>query len=147
MRWTPQERAGWAVAGIVIALSLFVGCRTTRRSANTIELWALGREGEVVARMIPEFERQHPGWQVRVQQIPWSAAHEKLLTAYVGGAMPDVLRAGNTWLPELVALGALEPLDERLPPPASGRPGGSLPRLPHPHPHHRLTPGLPRYAR
>src|SRR5439155_891231 len=26
----------------------------------------------------------------------------------------DVFQAGNTWLPELVALGALEPLDERL---------------------------------
>src|SRR5438270_10038334 len=113
MRWTPQERAGWAVAGIVIALSLFVGCQT-RRSANTIELWALGREGEVVARMIPEFEREHPGLKVRVQQIPWSAAHEKLLTAYVGEAMPDVFQIGNTWIPEFVALDAIEPVDERV---------------------------------
>src|SRR5207249_2021526 len=51
---------------------------------------------------------------VRVQQIPWSAAHEKLVTAYVGGAMPDVFQAGNTWLPEFAALDALEPLDDRL---------------------------------
>jgi multiple sugar transport system substrate-binding protein len=42
--------------------------------------------------------------------IPWSAAHEKLLTAYVGDVMPDVFQAGNTWLPELAALGAVEPL-------------------------------------
>ena len=55
-----------------------------------------------------------PGGRVRVQQIPWSAAHEKLLTAYVGGAMPDVVQVGNTWIPELVALGALAPLDARL---------------------------------
>ena len=64
----------------------------------------MGREGEVVEQMMPEFERRHPGVHVRVQQIPWSAAHEKLLTAWVGGAMPDVFQAGNTWLPELVAL-------------------------------------------
>ena len=74
----------------------------------------MGREGEVVAALVPEFERRNPGVRVRVQQIPWSAAHEKLLTAYVGRAMPDVFQAGNTWLPELVALGALEPLDERI---------------------------------
>ena len=51
---------------------------------------------------------------MRVQQVPWSAAHEKLLTAYVGGAMPDALQLGNTWIPEFVALGALEPLGARI---------------------------------
>jgi multiple sugar transport system substrate-binding protein len=74
----------------------------------------MGREGEVVAQMMPEFELAHPGIHVRVQQIPWSAAHEKLLTAFVGEAMPDVFQAGNTWLPELVALDAVERLDERM---------------------------------
>jgi len=49
-----------------------------------------------------------------VQQIPWTAAHEKLLTAYVGDATPDIAMLGNTWVPEFVALDALEPLDERV---------------------------------
>jgi multiple sugar transport system substrate-binding protein len=44
---------------------------------------------------------------VVVQQIPWSAAHEKLLTAYVGEATPDVAQMGNTWVPEFVAVKAL----------------------------------------
>ena len=51
---------------------------------------------------------------VVVQQIPWTAAHEKLLTAFVGGATPDVAQLGNTWIPEFAALGALEPLDARI---------------------------------
>lgn len=76
-----------------------------------LELWALGREGEVVESLLPGLEARHPGLRVRVQQVPWSAAHEKLLTAYVGGAMPDLFQVGNTWIPEFVALGALEPLD------------------------------------
>ena len=71
----------------------------------------MGREGEVVRELIPEFERRNPDVRVRVQQIPWTAAHEKLLTAFVGEAMPDVSQLGNTWVPEFVALGALEPLD------------------------------------
>jgi multiple sugar transport system substrate-binding protein len=64
--------------------------------------------------MLPEFERRHPGIRVHVQQIPWSAAHEKLLTAYVGDAMPDAFQVGNTWIPEFVALNAIAPLDERI---------------------------------
>ena len=82
-----------------------------RRDANTVRLWAFGREGEVVKELVPEFERRHPGLRLDVQQVPWTAAHEKLLTAFVGDATPDVSQLGNTWIPEFVALGALEPLD------------------------------------
>jgi len=67
-----------------------------------------------VRELVPEFERRHPDLRVRVQQIPWSAAHEKLLTAFAGGALPDAIQVGSTWIPELVALGALEPLDARI---------------------------------
>ena len=74
----------------------------------------MGREGEVVSQLIPEFERAHPEIHVQVQQIPWSAAHEKLLTAFVGEATPDIAMLGNTWVPEFVALDALEPLDSRV---------------------------------
>jgi multiple sugar transport system substrate-binding protein len=96
------------------------GCRDARddsRSA-TIEFWAMGREGELVKQLVPEFERRTPGVRVRVQQIPWSAAHEKLITALVGGTMPDAFQLGSTWVAELVALRALEPLDAD----ASGEP-------------------------
>ncbi|HVM95808.1 MAG TPA: extracellular solute-binding protein [Candidatus Acidoferrales bacterium] len=74
----------------------------------------MGREGEVVEQLLPGLYRRHPEILVRVQQVPWSAAHEKLLTAFVGDSMPDVFQIGNTWLPELVALGAVEPVDSTL---------------------------------
>jgi multiple sugar transport system substrate-binding protein len=63
---------------------------------------------------VREFERAHPGVRVEVQQIPWTAAHEKLLTAHVGGSTPDVAQLGNTWVPEFAALDALSPLDARV---------------------------------
>jgi len=71
----------------------------------------MGREGEVLSDLIPGFEKENPGIHVEVQQIPWTAAHEKLLTAYVGEATPDIAMLGNTWVPEFVALNALAPLD------------------------------------
>jgi len=72
----------------------------------------MGREGEVLAQLMPAFEQLNPNIHVEVQQIPWTAAHEKLLTAYVGEATPDIAMLGNTWVPEFVALNALEPLDD-----------------------------------
>jgi multiple sugar transport system substrate-binding protein len=102
--------AGWWL----VLIAMTAACSRGHDAATVVELWAMGREGEVVAELVPAFERRTPGVRVRVQQIPWSAAHEKLLTAYVGDAMPDVMQLGNTWLPELVAVGAVAPLDARI---------------------------------
>lgn len=81
---------------------------------EVVTFWAMGYEGEVVARLIPEFERQNPGIRVELQQLPWLSAHEKLLTAFAGESLPDVSPIGNTWIPEFAALDALEPLDEEI---------------------------------
>lgn len=96
-----------------LALCLF-GCGKTRDGVTEIRFWVVGREGEVLVTMLPEFERQHPDIRVRVQTLPWTAAHAKLLTAFASDALPDVFQIGNTWVPEFAAIGALAPLDERL---------------------------------
>lgn len=106
------------IASVVASMAaLAIACAPASRDAGsgvTLRFWAFGREGEVVQSLMPEFERRNPGVHVRVQQIPWTAAHEKLLTAYVGRATPDVAQLGNTWVPELVTLNALTPLDSNL---------------------------------
>ena len=89
---------------------MFLACSQKRDTRTVIEFWGLGREGEVVAEMIPDFERRNPGIKVVMQQMPWIAAHEKLLTAYVGDATPDVAQMGNTWIPEFATVGALDEL-------------------------------------
>jgi multiple sugar transport system substrate-binding protein len=79
-----------------------------------LRFWGLGREGEVVQELVTDFEREHPNIRVKVQQIPWTAAHEKMLTAHVGDASPDIAQLGNTWVSEFVALDALVPLDSAV---------------------------------
>ncbi len=76
----------------------------------------MGNEGENVKKLLPEFERRNPGIAVELQVIPWTAAHEKLLTAYAGNSLPDVWQLGNTWVPEFHLLDAVEnlrPWDQR----------------------------------
>ena len=102
-------------ATLRIAFGAFIillgACSDSSSQRQTLRFWAMGREGEVIAQLIPEFERRNPDLRVEVQQLPWTAAHEKLLTAFAADALPDLCQLGNTWIPELAALGALSTLD------------------------------------
>ncbi|NUN71003.1 MAG: sugar ABC transporter substrate-binding protein, partial [Bacteroidetes bacterium] len=98
--------------GLLSILSVLgAGCGRPADQVTTIKFWGFGNEGEMVRPLIAEFERLNPTIKVEVQQIPWTAAHEKLLTAYAGESTPDVCQLGNTWIPEFTVLNALEPLD------------------------------------
>ena len=100
---------------LLVALALLaLTCANQQANTTSIEFWGLGREGEVVIELLPQFHRENPNIRVDVQQIPWSAAHEKLLTAHVGDSFPDVTQIGNTWIPELATLRAIEPLNARV---------------------------------
>ncbi len=101
-------RAGAATLAVLAAPTL-IGC--TPKSAGPLRFWAMGREGEVVGELLTDFQAEHPDIAVRLDAPPWSAAHEKLLTAFAGDATPDLAQLGNTWVPEFAALGALQPLD------------------------------------
>lgn len=98
-----------------LALPFVLGaCSGAREEGVTLRFWAIGREAEVVPGLLADFEHLHPGVHVEVQALPLTAAHEKLLTAFAGDALPDLGQLGNTWLPELATLGALEPLQARV---------------------------------
>jgi multiple sugar transport system substrate-binding protein len=96
---------------VLCAAAVLAAASCARRDDAPLRMWAFGREGEVVSSLMPEFTRRYPGVRVDVQQIPFTAAHEKLLTAFVGDSLPDLAPIGNTWVPEFEAVHALEPLD------------------------------------
>jgi multiple sugar transport system substrate-binding protein len=102
---------------IIVSISGFLpmltGCNQSS-DITEIRFWVIGAEGEYIERFLPEFEQEHPEIRVRIQKIPWTAAHEKLLTAYASNSMPDVYQLGNTWIPEFVMLDALENLTDRI---------------------------------
>ncbi|MBD3337008.1 MAG: extracellular solute-binding protein [Candidatus Eisenbacteria bacterium] len=111
-----RERRAARLSGCSALLLLAVGslCGCGGEDAGTtLTFWAMGREGEVVQELVRDFEEHNPRIAVDVQQIPWSAAHEKLLTAFVGRSTPDLTQLGNTWVAEFAALEALAPLGAR----------------------------------
>ena len=95
-------------------LLLLAGCDQGASKPVVLNFWAMGHEGEVAAELIRDFEKKNPDIRVRVQQLPWTSAHEKLLTAFAGDALPDLCQLGNTWIPEFHAIGALDDLTPRI---------------------------------
>ncbi|WP_426687546.1 extracellular solute-binding protein [Rhodanobacter ginsengiterrae] len=106
------QRGRW-LASLALCSMLLGSCARTPDS-HELTFWTIGREGEAITKLLPAFERAHPDIRVKVQQLPLTAAHQKLLTAFAGGSTPDISQLGNTWLAELAALDALEPLQTRV---------------------------------
>jgi len=89
-----------------------VGCGGNKvADAQKLTIWGMGVEGEKLKDIIEVFKEEYPDTKITVQSIPWGTAHEKMITAVAGGIGPDVCQFGTTWIPEFVALNALEPLD------------------------------------
>ncbi|WP_082576296.1 sugar ABC transporter substrate-binding protein [Lysobacter sp. Root604] len=110
----PRVRSAFAVLLVLLVCVLAAACSRQDDRRQVVRFWAMGYEGEVVAQLIPEFERLNPGIRVEIQQLPITSAHEKLLTAFAGDSLPDVCAIGNTWIPEFALLNALQPLDARI---------------------------------
>lgn len=70
--------------------------------------WAIGTLGENAPELLPAF-RKATGVAVEVQALPWTGAHEKLLTGFAGNSLPDVMMLNSAWLPELTLIGAVAP--------------------------------------
>lgn len=98
----------------IILLILSSNCKKSQTNKTEITFWAMGAEGENIQPLIQKFEMLHPYIKVKVQSIPWTAAHEKLLTAFAGQSTPDVCQLGNTWIPEFQAIGAVLELDSLI---------------------------------
>jgi multiple sugar transport system substrate-binding protein len=99
---------------LIVFASLFSSCVKKKSAQVELSFWAMGAEGEHINYLISKFETTHPGIKVKVQSIPWGAAHEKLLTAFAGQSFPDICQLGNTWVSEFQAIGALLALDSLI---------------------------------
>lgn len=97
-----------ACLALAVAISA-CGGDSDAGSVVTLQVWVRGTEGKALERVIPAFERAHPGVNVQVTAVPNDASHEKYLTAIAGGQAPDVALLGSTWMAEFAATGALEP--------------------------------------
>ena len=91
---------------------LLLGIMVSSAAAAPVKLtvWAMGAEAQKIGEMTARFEQVNPDIRVTVQAIPWSAAHDKIITAVAGGTGPDVAQMGTTWMAEFGSIGVFEEL-------------------------------------
>jgi len=106
MQLTRRHMAG-ALAALPLA-PLLGGCGTREDDALTI--WAMGNEAASLPALLGGIAWPADAPPIAVQPLPWTAAHEKLLTGFAGGSLPSVGQVGNSWIAELAAIGALAPV-------------------------------------
>ena len=87
-------------------------------ATGTIEVWAMGTEGEILGDFAAAFADDNPDAEVEVTAVPWDSAHEKIANAIASGETPDVTLVGTTWMGEFAQSGGLDPLPEDLVDPA-----------------------------
>ena len=83
-------------------------------ATGTVEVWAMGTEGEKLGDFAAAFTADNPDVKINVTAIPWDAAHDKIATAIAGGQTPDVSMIGTTWMGEFAATGALDPTPDLI---------------------------------
>ena len=83
-------------------------------ASGTIEVWAMGTEGDVLGDFVSDFSDANPDADVKVTAIPWEAAHDKIANAIASGETPDVTLVGTTWMGEFAESGGIDPTPEGL---------------------------------
>jgi multiple sugar transport system substrate-binding protein len=83
-------------------------------ATGTIDVWAMGTEGEMLGDFAKAFQEENPDAEVKVTAVPWEAAHDKIANAIAAGETPDVSLVGTTWMGEFAEAGGLEPTPEGL---------------------------------
>ncbi|AYG00644.1 sugar ABC transporter substrate-binding protein [Lactococcus allomyrinae] len=100
-----------------LAILSLTACGTSssanKSSNKEITVWAMGAEGENLPKVAADFTKE-TGIKVKVQNIPWANAHDKLLTAVASKQGPDVIQMGTTWMTEFKDAGALTDLSKYI---------------------------------
>jgi multiple sugar transport system substrate-binding protein len=106
MQLTRRHMTG-ALAALPLA-PLLGGCGA--RARDTLTVWAMGNEAASLPALLKGIDWPAGAPPIAVQPLPWTAAHEKLLTGFAGGSLPSVGQVGNSWIAELAAIGAIQPV-------------------------------------
>lgn len=86
-------------------------------SEGTLIVWATGDENGANALQAAAdlFVKENPGVTIRVQAVPWSDAHAKILSAAAAGVGPDIITGGMSWGIEFGKLGGMVDLKAKYP--------------------------------
>lgn len=109
---------GDGAAPAAAAPSLPTATPTPEPLSGRITLWHSWAEGDgdALAAILGAYQQANPGVTVDTLFVAYSDLPQAYADAVAGGSGPDLLLAPNWWLGDLVAAGALQPLDAVIAP-------------------------------
>jgi len=103
-----------ALLALTVGLS---GCDRAQANAGgpvtEIQFWNgfSGPDGQVMEKLVREFNKQNPDVKVRMQIIPWATYYDKLTLGLAFDGAPEVFVLHAARIPEYASHGALYPMD------------------------------------
>lgn len=101
------------ILAALAAMPLASGLSACGRADSRLDFWAMGNEAAALPALLDKVGGPLAS-KLTIQPLPWSSAHEKLLTGFAGGSLPTLSQIGNSWVAELAAIGAIEPVPARF---------------------------------
>jgi N,N'-diacetylchitobiose transport system substrate-binding protein len=122
------HRLSTRLAGIAVAAATTLavaGCgddnssnnNTAQGAGKSLTVWIMegtNPDAKPFFEKVKADFKNDTGADLNVQFVPWSAAHDKFVSAVGGGETPDVAEFGTTWTPEFGEAGILADLTERV---------------------------------
>lgn len=114
---------GWYPRTWILPLGLTVGllagftggcgnkqADTTSEGKTIIRFWQFWTEPKVravISKAVEDFEAANPEFKVEITDLTWNDGHQKIVAAFAGGAVPDLLELGSDWIAEFAEANAL----------------------------------------
>ena len=110
---------------VLMMLAICAGCSKAQESDDqgeepvVINFWhhysAQSAENETLMNvLIPEFEKENPGYKVNAVSHEWAELHDKIIVSASSNSLPDVARLDIAWVPEFQKMDILVPLDTAI---------------------------------
>jgi multiple sugar transport system substrate-binding protein len=74
--------------------------------------WARDYSEQDAKKLVTEFMRLHPEYDITVEAIPMNGLYEKINTALIGGKAADIISCSLNWVAAFAELGFLHPMDK-----------------------------------
>ncbi|MBE3576286.1 MAG: sugar ABC transporter substrate-binding protein [Limnochordales bacterium] len=115
-RWKETSLRQRLLISCTFALIVFLAAGSLARAATgPVEIrFAVWGSASKYGEIIQAFEKENPDIKVKLELRSWGEHWTHLLTSIAAGASPDVIRVNGGYLLDLVADGALLPLDEMI---------------------------------
>ena len=109
------------VATVVAAGLLLAACGSGSsgddESATSLTWWVMKGTNPDSSAFYADAKKEFKaktGATLKIQEVEWADAHDKLVRTFAGGGGPDVSEIGTTWTPEFAAAGGLADLSDRI---------------------------------